>query len=267
MTHSGDFATLVDFTGIHGRSPAAALIEGVDGDFYGTAMYGGSGEAGTIFRMSPAGLVTSVFSFDADKPGKGTYPQFPLLLGHDGNLYGTTVYGGINDCGVAFRLTTAGALSVMGHFAPPPDQRGTHPQAALVAGSDNHLYGTTGRFTGSAGTVFRIRFGPKPVTGGVHSVAGDGAVLNASVNPRGLPTEVSFEYGTSSSLAGAETVSAGTIPAGNRQQAVSAPIDGLAANRTYYYRAVARNAENPLPQYGEIRKFRGASGVLPQTGP
>jgi uncharacterized repeat protein (TIGR03803 family) len=100
MTPSGKLTTLYDFCSLPDCADGAvlfdALVEGTDGNFYGTTWAGGTGNGGTIFKITPTGTLTSLYSFCvADYPycGDGSNP-IKLALGNDGNFYGTTAYGG-----------------------------------------------------------------------------------------------------------------------------------------------------------------------------
>src|SRR6516162_5295582 len=77
------------------------LIEGPDGNFYGTTSQGGPANNGTVFRVTPGGLLTTLVS-DQVRPAPG------LILGNDGLLYGMTSAGGTNGCGTALKMTTNG---------------------------------------------------------------------------------------------------------------------------------------------------------------
>ena len=99
---------------LNGTRPQAGLVLGPDGNFYGTTRHGGSNSVGTIFRFTPGGVFTSLFSF---KDTNGFGPQAGLALGQDGNFYGTTVFGGPNGSGTIFRFSTNGT-PVDGSFVP-----------------------------------------------------------------------------------------------------------------------------------------------------
>lgn len=172
MTPSGVIHTLVSFTGSNGGSPEAALLQGKDGNFYGTTTFGGSTESatsygkGTIFKVTPTGNLTTLVSFTG--PENGAYPQAPLILGQDGNFYGTTAvdllgsgYGGSfsdppagRGYGTAFKLTPASILTTLYWF----DSSSGGPRAGLIQASDGNFYGTTGTyaFSQNDGTVFRL---------------------------------------------------------------------------------------------------------------
>ena len=131
------------------------MVKGSDGDFYGTTYLGGVGNAGTVFRMTPEGALTTLVEFGRN-PNKGSYPQAALVEGSDGDFYGTTEGGALFDAGTVFKITPEGALTTLVEFGRNSNI-GKSPQAALVEGSDGNFYGTTA-FGGASdnGTVFRM---------------------------------------------------------------------------------------------------------------
>ncbi len=165
---SGTYTTLYSFAGLpnDGADPAAGLVQGNDGNFYGTTYFGGmtsefNGNGnGTVFQISPGGTYTTLYFF-AGYPGDGADPQAGLVQGSDSNFYGTTQFGGMSTncgagCGTVFQISPSGTYTSLYSFAGPPND-GSYPLAGLVQGSDGNLYGTTGAGgTNSNGTVFRI---------------------------------------------------------------------------------------------------------------
>lgn len=163
------FKTLQRFDSKDGSQPFATLVHATDGNLYGTTCCGGTGggSGGTIFRMSQTGALTTVYDFCSQAMcTDGEYPTAPLVLGTDGNLYGTTSYGGANlYYGTVFKVTLGGALTTLYNFcAQSGCADGASPQAGLVPGVDGNFYGTTlegGRIDGltcpnGCGTIFRI---------------------------------------------------------------------------------------------------------------
>lgn len=163
ITPTGTLVTIYDFgsAGLDGEYPQAALVEGTDGNFYGTTQGGGTQGRGTVFRLTPGGSLAIVYSFGTFD-GDGGSPN-ELMLASDGNLYGTTFDGGSAEGGTVFRLAGNGAaptstptLRALGTTA----SEGFGPTAPLVAGADGALYGTTtAGGTGGKGTVFRVTLG------------------------------------------------------------------------------------------------------------
>jgi uncharacterized repeat protein (TIGR03803 family) len=140
--------TLLSMT--DGGFPFAALVQGVDGNFYGTTASGGSGDVGTVFRITPSGTQTMLHSFEG-YPTDGAAPGIGALVqATDGNFYGTTQYGGANNgcietCGTVFKITPQGAETTLYSFSclPPDCPGGFSPAGGLVQGTDGNFYGTT----------------------------------------------------------------------------------------------------------------------------
>jgi uncharacterized repeat protein (TIGR03803 family) len=153
--------TLLDFDGANGADPIAALVQGGDGNFYGMASNGGANDLGTVFKITPEGTLTTLYSFCAQRNcADGELPVDALLLTTTGNLYGTTNSGGANDVGTVFKITPAGVLTTLHSFGSTD---GANPSADLIQANDGNFYGTT--FMGGAdssdcnrgcGTVFKV---------------------------------------------------------------------------------------------------------------
>jgi uncharacterized repeat protein (TIGR03803 family) len=162
--------TLFSFSVTNGAEPSGTLVQGSDGNFYGTTFAGGDNPNhgpltsapgyGTVFRITPDGTLTSLVSFNGTN---GINPRGGLVQAWDGSFYGTTWYGGISNAGTIFRVTTNGDLTTLVSFV---GTNGGWPQSSLIQGNDGFLYGTTrlggfGRFDfgfgfPGAGTVFRV---------------------------------------------------------------------------------------------------------------
>jgi uncharacterized repeat protein (TIGR03803 family) len=100
-----------------GYSPRAGLIQGSDGNFYGTTFAGGASDKGTVFRITPPGVLTTLVEFTGNgATGKGSAPEAKLLQGSDGDFYGITSGGGSSNLGTIFRMTAAGMLTTLLEF-------------------------------------------------------------------------------------------------------------------------------------------------------
>lgn len=156
ITPAGAFTSLLSFSGANGSVPAAGLVIGTDGNFYGTTQFGGTTDNGTVFRFTPTGTLTPLYSF---RGPDGNYPVAGLTRGTDGNFYGTTsgdrtFPGGTNTFGTVFRITPAGALATLAIFN---GANGASPTAGLALGTDGNFYGTTYEGgAGGGGTIFRL---------------------------------------------------------------------------------------------------------------
>jgi uncharacterized repeat protein (TIGR03803 family) len=147
-----------DTTGNDGAEPFAGLIMDSAGNLYGTTKYGGNGTLllqGTVFKITAAGAESILHAFPSG-PTDGGYPVSPLIMDSNGNLFGTTPSGGQNKLGTVFKISSAGAESVLYSFAGATTD-GNEPSSGLIVDSAGNLYGTTG-IGGAydAGTVFRI---------------------------------------------------------------------------------------------------------------
>lgn len=152
-----------------GANPQSGLVQGSDGNIYGTTQVGGTGTecpiygtCGTVFKITLQGTLTTLHSFctQSNCPD-GATPVDALVQATDGNFYGTTFGGGAGcggvGCGTVFKITPSGTLTTIHRFNT---YDGYWPFAGLVQASDGNFYGTTllGGVDGinGLGTVFKI---------------------------------------------------------------------------------------------------------------
>jgi uncharacterized repeat protein (TIGR03803 family) len=157
ITTAGALTTLFEGSDTERFSPRDRLLQGSDGNFYGTTTDDGPNRSGTVFKMTPTGLLTRIYSFTGGSDGQ--WPRGALVEAKDGYFYGTTMTGGIYGSGTVFRLAPSGALTTLVQF---DEFNGANPTASLVQASDGAFYGTT--LNGGAsgfGTVFRFSV-PEP---------------------------------------------------------------------------------------------------------
>jgi uncharacterized repeat protein (TIGR03803 family) len=172
ITPGGAFTTLYTFcsqTGCpDGVSPQAGLVQAANGDLYGTTTFGGAnGQGGTIFKITPSGTLTTLYSFCSQAgclDGSGSYA--PLVQARNGDLYGTTMNGGTsslgfcsftNGCGTIIRITPTGTLTTLYNFCSQSNCNDGGNSSGLVQADNGDLYGVT--FGGGAyggGTVYKI---------------------------------------------------------------------------------------------------------------
>lgn len=162
-TFSPNLATLANFDGANGANPFASLVQGLNGDLYGTAEFAGANctpeqGCGTVFEVAPDGLLVTLYSFcQRANCEDGAGPRAALVETIDGTFYGTTENNGAHGKGVVFKITPTGTFTTLYNFC---QQRGcvdgANPVAGLVQGAGN-FYGTT-RYGGANnyGEVFEI---------------------------------------------------------------------------------------------------------------
>jgi uncharacterized repeat protein (TIGR03803 family) len=171
ITPGGKLTTLHTFHGTDGSSPNGTLVQAANGNFYGTTVQGGANcsvvGCGTVFKMTPAGKLTTLYSF-CSQTGctDGVGPIGGLVQATDGNFYGTTSQGGVigscgnYGCGTIFRITPTGTLTTLHSF---DGSDGATPQAGLMQATNGNLYGTTTLGGASNnGTVFSLSVGLGP---------------------------------------------------------------------------------------------------------
>ncbi len=160
-----------------GGNPKGGLIQGADGNFYGTTFAGGTGNKGTVFMVTPQGALTTIFSF-CTECAAGATPYSTLVQGTDGSFYGTAYYGGAKGQGTAFKLIPPPKVTPPGKVKPTWkvialhsfDDSDAYPIAALMQAKDGNFYGVTFNGgsspkclnSGGCGTVFRLSSGPAP---------------------------------------------------------------------------------------------------------
>ncbi len=171
MTPTGAFS-LFDYSCTEndctGRGPYVGLVLASDGNFYGTTYEGGDGAyrsnrypGGTVFQLNPQSGLSTIYSFCSEVGCDDGDSPTSLIQGSDGNLYGTTVTGGLNNLGTVFSLTTGGTLTTLHSFA---STEGNVPYAGLIQATDGNFYGTTVgggsgsycTYGGGCGTIFKI---------------------------------------------------------------------------------------------------------------
>ena len=273
----------------NGLSPEAALIQGPDGNFYGTTagggnQHGGANPMGTIFKMSPAGDLLS--SFPVYGGADIAFPNAPLVLGTDGAFYSTSYNsgGGLGSGGV-YQFSAAGVVTVLHGFNDTPD--GNVPNGGLVLGSDGNFYGTT-EYGGTShlGTVYRISpegtyeelvsfdnsngaqpFGQmiQATDGNFYgTTVGGGSLLNGTVfqlTPAGVLTTVyNFTYSGSD----------GALPKGTLVQGADRRLYGTTQGGGLYglgtVFALDLNLANPLTLLSAASVKGGFAIDLPLTG-
>ena len=121
-----------------GNIPMGELVEGDDGNFYGTTYYGGPSDCGTVFKITPGGALTIIAALDGSW---GRNPCYSLVKANDGNFYGTTYEGSV------FRVTPNGTITYLDATVAPA--------GSFIQGTDGYIYGALAENSSSYGWVFR----------------------------------------------------------------------------------------------------------------
>lgn len=143
---------------IDGQEPVGALVLGSTGEFYGTTLGGGANGQGTVFKISSAGKLTTLYNFCSQaRCADGNFPEAGLLLASNGNFYGTTANGGTYGFGTIFEITPQGDLTTLYNFCSLGPTCGQFPESGLIQASNGNFYGMTplgGKY--DWGTIFEM---------------------------------------------------------------------------------------------------------------
>jgi uncharacterized repeat protein (TIGR03803 family) len=209
ITPAGVVTVLHSFTSNpDGAEPASGVILGKDGNFYGDTPQGGAYGYGTLFKMTPSGKLTILYSFNSSTD-YATNPTAPLLQATDGNFYGVLI-SRFQDL---FRFTPGGTLSVLEKFVLPG---GVLPYWPLIQDTNGILYGLLQQGgTVNGGELFSLKIGAKPFVSLVSTSGKEGA--NIGILGQGFGSSSVVEFGgvqaTSIKLTGKTFISA-TVPTG-----------------------------------------------------
>ncbi len=156
ISPAGVYTVLHQFAGTDGMYPNGSLVQGADGNFYGTTQTGGGNQSlGTIFKISPAGVLTTLYAFPSSGL-EGHQPTAGLVQASNGNFYGSSSSGGgtgcydNEGCGTVFEITPTGTLTTLAILEDPDGQ----PLGGLALGADGDLYGTA--TAPQIGAVFEV---------------------------------------------------------------------------------------------------------------
>jgi len=221
-TAAGKITVLHKFTGYvsttqyDGYRPIGILVQGSDGNFYGTTYEGGAKNLGTVFKISPSGTYTLLYSFGS-VAGDGTLPIAGLTVGNDGNLYGVTTNGGSKNTGIVFRLTPAGTETLLYNFCSVSCYDGIYPTTPMVLHTDGKLYGNTAGNSLGGSVFYSFDVGLKPLVklvtwsgkvGVKAEILGQGFTGTTGISFNGVPAQfnnISDTYMTATVPAGALT--------------------------------------------------------------
>ena len=230
ITPGGAFATLRNFDGSNGSIPFSGVLEGADGNLYGTTNQGGTYGDGTVFKITLAGALTTLHSFDGTD---GANPFGTLVQATDGNFYGTTNAGGANGDGTIFEITTAGTLTTLHNF---DGTDGAGAQSGLLQATNGTFYGNTyAGGTSGDGTVFSLSVGLGPFVTFLPAARPVGGVVEILGQGFTGATGVSFNGTAATFTAESDTFLTATVPAGATTGSitVSEPGGTLTSNKIF----------------------------------
>ena len=251
-TAAGAITVLHNFKGYptDGYRPLAVLVQGYDGNFYGTTYQGGAKNFGSVFKITPSGAFTLLYSFDS-VAGDGLKPITGLTLGTDGNFYGTTGNGGTKNFGSLYKITPAGSESVLYSFCSVSCNDGIGPATPLVLHTDGKFYGNTNGNSLGGSVFYSFDVGFKPL---VDLVTWSGKVgKTVEVLGQGFTgtTGVSFNGVNAAFSNVSDTYMTATVPSG--------ALTGTVTVTTFTNTMKSNRAFLVTPQ---IKSFTPASGIV-----
>src|SRR5262249_55532892 len=157
ITRTGTYTVLYNFDTTHGAQPDSPLVQGSDGNFYGTTSNGGTDGAGIVFKITPGGKLTVLRNLDGTADGQA--PLAGLVQATDGNFYGVTSTAGSGATvnGAIFRVSPIGTYTVVHPFS---NADGIGPEVTLFQHTNGILYGDTRTGgTGCCGVFYSFNIG------------------------------------------------------------------------------------------------------------
>jgi len=203
--------------GTDGQTPFTGLIQGSGSNRYGTTVYGGAGQYGTVYKLSSTGKESVLYNFcSKTNCADGADPEGGVIPDSQGNLYGTTGFGGTHNDGIIYKISSSGRETILYSFKGGTD--GKQPLGSLLEDSKGNFYGVTifGGGSANVGTVFKLaasgkesivyRFtggtdGAKPFSGVIQDSQGNlyGTTYEGGASGNGVIFEIS-SAGTESTL-------------------------------------------------------------------
>jgi uncharacterized repeat protein (TIGR03803 family) len=243
-----------------GSEPSyGTLTQDSAGNVYGTTKYGGTNNSGTVFKVTPAGHETVLYSFcSATNCTDGSNPMGGLIWDAGGNLYGTTTSGGTHNDGTVFKLLAGSSWTETVLYSFKGGSDGAGPADGVIWGAYGWLFGTTsGGGSGDAGTVFRLEpppfsfFSPWTETV-IHSFCSAPNCTDGMYPYAGVTDVFGILYGT--------TQQGGTYQgSGNQGNGVLYQIyqDGSGFNVLYNFCSLGSCADGFFPMAGVIQDPSG----------
>ena len=262
ITPAKKFSALHAFNGATDGIAPTGLIQGSDGNFYGTAAFGGSGAhctsgelCGTIFKVTPQGQFTTLYNFCSQlKCADGSGPYSGLIQGSDGNLYGITIEGGTNynqaicngSCGTLFQVTLQGQLTTLYNFCAQANCADGWGSGTIMQATNGTFYGTTGLggsssgtcAGGGCGTIFSLSMGLGPFVEANPGFGKIGYKINVLGNNLTGTTSVTFGGVAASFTVVSDALVEATVPSGAASGTIQVTTPSGALNSNLAFQVV-----------------------------
>jgi uncharacterized repeat protein (TIGR03803 family) len=242
VTSSGKLTVLRNFgRGRDGATPLCALVQGSDGNFYGTTTSGGTYNAGVVFRITATGTYTILHSIKGSR-GEGYEPYAGLIQATDGNLYGTALIGGTAGQGTIFMISPIEPYpyTVLHNFDLAT---GAQPEIALVQHTNGVLYGDTilggtggpCGGNGSCGVFYSFNLGLQPFVSLVSTSGKVGKTIGILGQGFTGTTGVAFNGTAANFKVSSDTYLTATVPNGATTGSVTVmtPSGTLTSNKPF----------------------------------
>jgi len=241
MTPSGTITVLHNFAGYptDGAQPIGVLAQATDGSLYGATYLGGANNQGAVFKITTAGKYTLLYSFHNVGGSDAMNPWTGVVVGTDGNLYGTA-QGGTHEAGSLYKVTTTGTESVLYSFcAKSGCADGFFPQTPLMQHTNGKFYGSveSGGANGLNGGVFySLDMGLQPFASLVIWQGAKGKSVQILGQGFTGTSKVSFNGTSASFTVVSATYLTATVPAGATTGFITVTTPGatLTSNRKFY---------------------------------
>jgi uncharacterized repeat protein (TIGR03803 family) len=202
--------------GIDGQNPYGSLIQGTDGNYYGTTLAGGPHQFGTVFQLTPKGVETALYNFPSQTDG--AYPRLALTQGSDGLLYGIATDCAGGGCGQAglFTITTKAVYNNI-YLYPLGQPNSGQPFSPLLLSTNGTFYSTTEQGgTGNVGSFYSVSTKYSPFISLVNVKSGKEGT-QVGILGQGFSSSSVVKFGgttaTTKTLSGSTFILA-TVPAG-----------------------------------------------------
>ena len=237
ITSGGAITVLHNFLGYpsDGTYPIGQMVQGNDGAFYGVTYLGGASNLGSIFKITSSGVFTLLHSFTG-YPTDGTHPRSGLILGSDGNLYGTTLQGGKANDGAIYQVTPAGKVTILHSLCSLTNcADGFYTTTPLIQHTNGKFYGSTSGNSLGGSYLYSLATGLAPFVKIVNWSGKVGTVVELLGQGFFGATRVSFNGAPATFSKVSDTYMTATVPAGalTGTVTVSTSTSSMASNRAF----------------------------------